>query len=191
MSIPFLKGADVSLRPLCLEDAEGPYPEWFNDPEVCRGNGHHFFPYLEQDARAFIEAAQDFSHRLIFAMQLNEDNRHIGNIELGKIDWIAHSAEYAIVLGDRDAWGRGLSKQASTLLLDHAFFSLNLHRVHCGTFANNDAMIRLAAFMGMREEGRRRQAIYKDGQYRDLLLFGVLRDEYEQNFGHPDSRSKT
>lgn len=190
MSITFLMGQDVSLRPLRQADADGPYLEWFNDEESCRNNSHHYFPYQEQDARAFIEAVQGFRDRMVFAIQLNKDDRHIGNIELGKINWIARTGEYAIVLGDRSVWGQGLAKQASVLLLDHAFFGLNLNRVHCGTFASNDAMIRLAAFMGMREEGRRRQAIYKEGRYLDLLEFGVLRDEYEQKFEQPLSRSK-
>jgi RimJ/RimL family protein N-acetyltransferase len=39
-------------------------------------------------------------------------------------------------------------------------------------------MIKLAAKLKMKEEGLRREAIYKNGQYQDIYEYGVLRTEY-------------
>lgn len=34
----------------------------------------------------------------------------------------------------------------------------------------------------MVEEGRRREALFKNGQYVDIMEYGVLRDEFNNNF---------
>ena len=55
---------------------------------------------------------------------------------------------------------------------------LNLNRIACGTFENNKGMRKLAEYLGMCEEGRRRRAVYKYGRYVDVIEYGVLKDEY-------------
>ena len=64
----------------------------------------------------------------------------------------------------------------------HGFLALNLHRIACGTFADNRAMLRLAAYLGMHEEGRRREAAFKAGRYIDVIEFGVLDNEFREKF---------
>ena len=183
MRIPFLEGEHVYLRALVPEDARGSYPTWFNDPEVCAGNGHHYYPFTEQEAVAYVERAQRAADELALAIAYKEDHRHIGNVTLKRIDPITRSAEFAIVIGDKAAWGKGYSKEVGRLLCDHAFFQLNLNRVYCGTFETNTSMRRLAEYLGMREEGRRRQAAFKDDRLLDVIEYGVLREEYVERFG--------
>lgn len=175
---PFLEGRSLFLRPLVAADAEGPYPTWFNDAEVCRGNSHHVFPYRPEEARAYIEESARRRDRLVLAVVLRDGERHIGNIALQGIHPVYRSAEFSIVIGDRGAWGKGYSSEAAELICRHGFTALNLHRIGCGTFADNLAMQRLAARLGMREEGRRREAAYKDGRYVDVIEYGVLKAEF-------------
>lgn len=183
MRIPFLEGEHVYLRALVPDDAQGPYPTWFNDPEVCAGSGHHYFPYTVEEAASYIERAREARDELILAIAAREDGRHIGNVTLKRIDPITRSAELAIVIGDKTALGKGYSKEVGRLLCDHAFFELNLNRVHCGTFETNAPMRRLAEYLGMAEEGRRRQAAFKDNRLLDIIEYGVLREEYIARFG--------
>lgn len=181
--LPFLKGPNLALRPLQRKDAYGPYAAWFNDPEVCAGNGHYVYPYTVQDALAYIERTRRSRDELVLAITLRKSGRHIGNIALQKIHPVYRSAELAIVIGDKRSWGRGYSKEAARLLMDHGFFRLNLNRIHCGTFETNAPMKRLAAFLGMRQEGRRRRAAFKNNRRLDILEYGVLREEYVRRFG--------
>ena len=183
MQAPFLEGKDVLLRALVPSDADGPYPTWFNDPEVCANTGHHYEPYTRQDALEYIERVRRDPGDLALAIVARENGNHIGNVALKRIDHVSRSAEFAIVIGDKTAWGKGVGKEAGRLLLHHAFFALNLHRIYCGTFETNIAMQRLAEHLCMREEGRRRQAVFKDDRYLDVLEYGVLRDEYAERFG--------
>lgn len=175
----FITGERVVLRPLSVADADGPYPGWFNDPVVCRYNSHHVHPYTREQAVEFIRSVAG-SPDLVLAIADRATGDHIGNVSLQQIDHRSRSAEFAIIVGARDAWGKGLGTEAAWLILDHGFRELNLRRVAAGTPAANTAMRRLAERLGMRQEGVRRQAMFKSGEYHDIVEFGVLRDEFQE-----------
>jgi len=176
----FLIGDRVYLRPLAAADVEGGYPAWLNDADVCAGNSHHVFPYSREAALEYIRQAGRAQDELVLAVALCEGDMHIGNIALQKIHPINRCADLSILIGEKSAWGQGYGLEACRLLCNHAFSELNLYRIACATFDNNAAMMKLAAALGMREEGRRRQAAFKAGRYVDVIEFGMLKSEYEQ-----------
>jgi RimJ/RimL family protein N-acetyltransferase len=178
ISPPFLVGEKIYLRALLPADVEGPYPGWFNDREVCRGNSHHVFPSTVESAKRYIQHANQTRENLILAIVSKQGDRHLGNIALQHIHPVYHSAEFSIVIGEKDVWGQGIAKEAGRLICDHGFLALNLYRIACGTFENNIGMQRLALYLGMIQEGVRRQAAYKEGKYLDLIEYGVLKHEY-------------
>lgn len=180
--IPFIKGNNVYLRALMRSDADGYYPGWLNDDEVCSGNMHHVYPYSVEDSIKYIEGANNNEHRFVQAIIRNSDDSHIGNIALDNINYINSTAEFTILIGDKNCWGKGYAKEASKLICKHGFFTLNLNRIYCGTLETNIAMIKLAEYLSMVEEGRRRQAVFKGGRYVDVIEYGVLRNEYMLRF---------
>jgi ribosomal-protein-alanine N-acetyltransferase len=182
----FLKSERVYLRPLLPDDCQGFYPQWFNDEEVCAGNSHHVFPYTPDAAEGYVRGLATSSDTIALAIVLVQGHQHIGNISLQGIDWVSRSAELAIVIGEKAAWHKGYAMESCRLLCDHGFKALNLHRISCGTFHDNEAMNRLAIALGMKEEGRRREAAFKNGRYLDVVEYGVLRAEYED--AHEDNR---
>ena len=179
MRRPFLQGERVYLRALERSDLTERYLQWFNDAEVCAQNGHHRFPnsgaLMETYLREVISGPSD----LVLAIIDAGTDEHIGNIALQGIDSVARSAEYAIIVGQKDHWGGGYAAEASRLLLRHGFEELNLHRIYLGTPVGNDAMQRLAEALGMRQEGRRREAFFKAGAYHDVLEYGILASEFD------------
>ncbi|MDD1667142.1 MAG: GNAT family N-acetyltransferase [Methanomicrobiales archaeon] len=176
----FLSGRRVALRPLREEDCTGPYLSWLNDAEVCAGNSHHVFPFTPAEAGEYLARARAARDELILAITLKKDGRHIGNIALQRINPVCLSAELAIIIGEKASWGKGYAGEACELLCSHGFSALNLHRIGCGTYENNLPMQRLARSLGMQEEGRRREAAWKDGRYLDILEFGMTREEHEK-----------
>lgn len=180
--IPFLTGDRVYLRALEEDDVDGGYPTWLNDEEVCRGNSHHRYPYTREAAVEWVQQARSKRDSLVLAIVASKDDTHIGNIELKRIDPVYRSAEFAILTGEKSFWGQGYSREAAKLLVDHGFFTLNLNRIDCGTFETNTGMRKLAGYLGMREEGRRRQAVFKQNRWIDVIEFGLLRSEYLEHF---------
>ena len=175
---PFIDGEQIYLRPLTEEDASGNYPHWFNDADVCRGNSHHVYPYTQQQALDFIKSLPTRNDMLVLAIVSKISETHVGNISLQNINRINRCAEFAIIIGEKSAWGKGVGKEAARLVISHGFLSLNLHRIECGTFENNFSMQKIALSIGMRLEGTRRKKAYKDGNYYDVLEYGMLREEF-------------
>jgi len=70
-----------------------------------------------------------------------------------------------------------------TLLLKHGFETLNLHRIFLRVYEENIRAVRAYEKAGFVFEGKMRQAVYKHGNYDDVLFMSVLRSEW-------DSRNK-
>lgn len=75
--------------------------------------------------------------------------------------------------------GQGYGTEAVRLVVDHAFRSVPLHRIGLGVYAYNDRALRCYEAVGFREEGRRREVVFADGAWHDLVVMGLLRSEWE------------
>ena len=174
----FLEDEAIELRLLEEDDLEGAYRYWFNNKVVTRGTSHGRFPKSCDELREYIKCVSESKESLVLAICIKGSGEHVGNIALQRISWIDRSCELACIIGDACNQGKGLMKRAATLLLDHAFLSLNLMRVACGTVESNVGMKKLATRLNMQLEGKRRSAIYKEGLYLDILEYGLLREEW-------------
>ena len=176
---PFLVGEHIYLRALVEEDADGEYINWFNDEEVCRGNSHHVFPHTRKKLLEYISHAHQTSSEFILAIVLKSSNKHIGNIAFQDIHQVYRCADLTIIIGEKSEWGKGYGLEAARLLLHHGFAAMNLHRISCATYETNEAMRKIALTLGMKEEGRRVEAAYKNGEYIDFVEYGILKSDYE------------
>ncbi len=174
MKNPFLVGSTIYLRSIDESDLTPRYREWFNDAEVCQFNSHHRFPNYDENMRDYFESTIKSRDNLILAICDKSNDLHLGNVSLQDIDALNQSAEFAILIGDKTYWGKGVGKEATQLIVEHGFKQLNLHRIYCGTAEDNMGMQNLALAMGFKEEGRFRHALYKDGKFKDTLHYGLL-----------------
>lgn len=171
-------GDGYSVRPLQERDLSGPYPGWFEDQEVCKYNSHGKFAKNADWFRSFY---QDLNRedQLVWAICHDKDG-HIGNISLQGISFVNRNAEFAILIGNRNHWGKAVGQRSGDALLRHGFFKLNLERIYCGTAATNVGMQKLATQLGMLQEGARRRHLFLDGEWVDILEYGVLREEFQR-----------
>jgi RimJ/RimL family protein N-acetyltransferase len=82
------------------------------------------------------------------------------------------------MIGEPDYWGGGYGTDALLLLVDYAFHWLDLHRVWLMTFSLNARVIRQMEKAGFTFEGRQRHAAYGNGDWLDMLAYGLLREEW-------------
>ena len=169
-------GNEYYVRALKEGDLEGPYPTWFEDQEICRYNSHGKFLKNEAYFRAFFDGLNS-ERQIVWAICHTTDG-HIGNISLQDISFINRHGEFAILLGDKRHWRKGVALAAGRALVEHGFYKLNLERIHCGTAATNDGMRKLALALGMREEGRRTAHLYLEGEWVDVIEYGLLKRDY-------------
>ncbi|MBU2538874.1 MAG: GNAT family N-acetyltransferase [Proteobacteria bacterium] len=166
------------VRPLAEEDLDGAYPKWFENQDVCRYNSHGKFFKTKAYFKKYLDDINK-EDRVVWAICHATDG-HIGNVSLQEISLINRTAEFAILLGEKRHWRKGLGLLASRRILEHGFNQLNLERIYCGMAATNEGMKKLALAMGMSLEGTRRQHLFLDGSRVDMLEYGILQSEFRK-----------
>jgi RimJ/RimL family protein N-acetyltransferase len=79
---------------------------------------------------------------------------------------------------EADARGRGIGTVAQRMLVDLLFRHLSTNRVEAHTDVENVAEQRALAKAGFNHEGTTRGAQWRDGAYRDGMMFSILRAEW-------------
>lgn len=172
------QGNKVGLRALSKSDLSGNYLRWFNDPEVMRYSSNGIYHNTYEKFEKYIDSLEGDRSRLVWAMDELSSQKHIGNVSLQSIDFINRNAEIAIILGDKTCWGKGLAKEALQFVFKHGFERMNLHRIYCGTAASNHPMQFLAEKLRMKKEGIKREALFLEGKYIDVIYYGILKQEF-------------
>jgi RimJ/RimL family protein N-acetyltransferase len=178
-----LRGEKVLLRPLKRSDITS-FLKWFNDPEVTQYLSF-YLPMTEMAEEKWIEDAASriqagTSAFFVIEAIEGDSSQPIGNTGLHGINLKDHTATFGIAIGEKDYWGNGYGTEATQLILDYGFQQLNLHRISSSAFAFNERSIRLHKKVGFMEEGRQREAIFKNGRFHDHVMFGILRDEWRE-----------
>jgi RimJ/RimL family protein N-acetyltransferase len=168
-------GERLYLREIRLSDVGEAYHRWLNDPLVTRYTESRFFPSSMDALREYVARFQNDRQNLFVAIVLRQDDRHIGNIKLGPINWIHRTGDIGIIIGERDCWGHGYASEAIRLLTDYAFGMLNLRRVTAGCYATNVGSYKAFLKAGWREESVRPRQYWSEGAYVDEILLGLER----------------
>ena len=86
-------------------------------------------------------------------------------------------AELGYWLG-ASAWSAGYATEAAGALVDFGFRELGLARIYAHVLEGNAASCRVLEKLGMVSEGIRRQHVRKGRKLVDIVLYGMLRDEW-------------
>lgn len=158
------------------------YTRWWQDPDFLRLlSPAAIKPINSDNERRMLERlAKGGPESVTFGVHVLTDGALIGNISLQEIEPKNRSASLGVAIGDRGYWGKGFGSEAIRLLLRYGFYELNLHRIWLKVIAYNERAIRAYRKVGFVEEGRFREAVYRDGRYWDELYMAMLRTEYEQ-----------
>jgi RimJ/RimL family protein N-acetyltransferase len=79
---------------------------------------------------------------------------------------------------DRSRWNRGYMTEAAWRVVRYAFDDLKLHRVEITHMVKNRASRRVVEKLGFQQEGCWREGHYKEGQFLDVCLYGMLEVDY-------------
>jgi RimJ/RimL family protein N-acetyltransferase len=173
---PFLVGTHVYLRPLDRADAPA-FVTWLNDPDVARFL-RAYRPMTLSAEEAFIDAIGK-GEDMGLAIVLRDGDRLIGGAGLHEIDQRCRRAQFGIVIGDREQWGKGYGTEVTRLMVGYAFETLNLNRVWLLVYEYNPRGVRSYEKVGFRREGVLRQDTFRDGRYWDTIVMGILREEWK------------
>jgi ribosomal-protein-alanine N-acetyltransferase len=176
--------ARIELRDFRPDDSAAVH-RWFNDPRVTADLVGSRESFTEEDAREWIERAMDTRRDHKWAILLDGAEEPVGFVALFGLERET-GPELAVLVGEPDAWGKGVAREAERQACVHAFRDHAAHRVHAEIPATNRAAQKVVTFLGFRREGVMRNAIRRGPEAVDNEIWGLLPEEFT---GWGDERS--
>ena len=180
MTKSFWRGERIRLRALAAAYAA----QWLafdEDSEAIRLlNLGLSLPRSPAQAKEWAERFADFKNAdeaMIFTIETHAGD-YVGSLNLGAVDrrngtfssGTRVAAEYR---------GKGYALEAKRIVLRYAFDEMRLQKYNLRCLETNAAVIRHAALLGCREEGRIRRDVFTGGRFFDVVLFGLTREEFD------------
>ena len=172
-----IAGEKVALGPI-RRDLTHLLLGWSNDFEVRRFEGPMLPRSLESIEDLYSRISKD-ENRAYFVVYEKTQLRPIGNAGLDSISYAHRTAEFFIVIGEKESWGKGYGTEVTRLVLDYGFTCLGMHNIYLRVFANNQRAIRAYQRSGFRMAGRQRQTRWRGGRPYDLILMDCLATEFQ------------
>ena len=169
----------IDLRDLVREDGQHLFA-WRREPEVNR---------WMSDVPPSTEAAQDrwLADLLDDADRkgwiITRNGAPAGFLMLSGLTNCNRRAEWGWYIGEASARGKGVGRAAQALGLDRAFAEFGLQKVWSEVLADNDAALKAQAAAGFRREGYLRRHMFKGGRFHDVVLLGILAEEWRERRG--------
>lgn len=172
-----VRGSLVGLGPI-RRDLAACYQRWLNDLRVTRTLGIPSAPMTLSTEEAWVDAVSAGSDPHFTIYELGT-LRPIGTTGLNAVNHDDGTAEFGILIGEPDAWGRGFGTETTALMISWAFDVLGLHHLRLEVYASNERGIRAYERAGFRCVGVLRQA-KRIGRGRvDVLVMDALAGEID------------
>ena len=178
----FWQGKKIRLRPMQIKDAEKKLRE-----------------YTDSQARAWLQLGlelppvslekytdqikpycnfQDTTQNTLFSIDTLA-GEYVGWINLHSQSFRRGTFGFGISIF-QEYRKNGYAEEAVRILLRYGFFELRLQKCNSACIAINEGSIRLHQKLGFEQEGRIRRNIYLHGEFHDDLLWGLLKEEFEE-----------
>lgn len=108
---------------------------------------------------------------------VNEDDIIVGLISILSIDYINQSGVLNVMIGDSNNYNKGIGSFAIKKIIEHAFNNLNLRRIELEALESNARARHVYEKIGFIKEGVKRKAVYKNGEFVDVVMYAMLKDE--------------
>jgi RimJ/RimL family protein N-acetyltransferase len=168
--------AEVTLRDFRPDDAEAVH-RWFNDERVTADLVGSRDSFSLEDASGWVDRAMDTKRDRKWAITIDGSDDAVGFVALFGLDRET-GPELAVLVGDPDAWGKGVAREAERQACIHAFDDYSAHRIHAEIPATNKAAQKVVTFLGFQREGVMRKAIAREDGPVDNEVWGLLPEDF-------------
>lgn len=168
-------GRKVILRAIEKEDCEL-IRSMFNDPEMESKVIGWAFPVSKYAQEKWLENHyNDRDYRFVIE---DEEKDVVGIATLTDIDWKNRKAFHGMKIANTNKRHKGIGTDTVMAIMRYAFDELQLNRLDGRWFEDNEASKNMYMKCGWKEEGIRRNYIYKGGRYKNVVETGVLAEDY-------------
>jgi RimJ/RimL family protein N-acetyltransferase len=174
-----IKGNCVQLRP--LREADWPIFEvWGQNREALWGSYQRFqLDHLPLLREAFQQTGLLKREGGFLLIETIENRRVVGFVRYSMLPVPDSDLPYPEVgfgIPETDAQGNGYAKAGLGLLVDYLFAGYPVERIAAFTDVENIPAQRVMESIGFQREGVLRKAMFRDGAWRDIALYAILRD---------------
>lgn len=167
----------IYLRALELDDYKVTYL-WRNDEEITKMvGGPKYFVSIEKEKEWIRNSIFDTS-RIVLGICLTINNKLIGTVNIQDMDMINRKCRVPILIGDKQEWNKGYATEARMQALDFVFNERGLERVGALILESNIQSIKMHEKCGFIKEGFLRKSIFKNGEYHNQVLMGLLKEDF-------------
>lgn len=131
----------------------------------------------EVQQEAWFQSASSSKTARRYIARLKDTNELVGFFRIDQIDTVNGNAFVGCDVAPAHQ-GKGYATEIFAHILNYLFDACRLHRVELVTLASNHKAQGLYKKLGFVDEGKRRDAIFRDGGYQDLLAMGLLDTEW-------------
>jgi len=177
---PRLESERLLLRKITVEDVQDIF-EYALIEEVTE-----FVPWYPhqtvQDSIEFIKFTDEkylSDNWIVFGIELKENHKLIGTIDIRSWDGINNCADVGYVVS-KNYWGKGIMTEALRRVIKFCFEELKLNRVEAHCEEENIGSWKVMEKCGMRHEGILREKVFMKNRYRSMKMYSLLRSEYSK-----------
>ncbi len=172
----------VRLRPIREEELEL-IMNWRMLPEITRYM--YTDPVLTLEGqKAWFERSKNDVNNIHFMIE--KAGQPIGVLNITDIDRVNQRCSWGYYVAVKAERSLPLALALEWNVYDYAFDVLGLNKVDGEVFAFNKGVIRMHQMCGSVIEGTKRQHICKNGQFYDVVLLGICKEDWEQLRGKYD-----
>ena len=170
-----LVGENVRLRALEPEDLDLFY-KWENDSSIWKIS-QTYTPFSKHILSQYLENAhQDIFTAKQLRLMIEKDGIAIGTIELFDFEPIHMRTGLGIWIVNESDRRQGYAKEALSLIIEYAFFKLQLNQLYCNISASNQPSINLFSSLDFILIGVKKKWNKSSNGWEDELMFQLLCD---------------
>ena len=158
--------------------------KWRNDPEINKYlGGNTFLVSSEREKKSIENKIFDDTKDIYFAICDIQSKKLIGYSSINNIDYRNLKAEWGgILIGDKEFLGKGFGKESAALMLRFLFDQYPINKCYAYCLEEHPITKKLFSSLGFKQDGILRKDIFKNGEFKNLLLFSILREEINGYF---------
>lgn len=173
-----IKGSCFHLRHLRKEEVPQ-YVELLNHPD-SKGDFLSRELMLAGVAEKKFEAETYSKEARETFVIVDEQDKILGQVFHFKTVPYFNSREIGYGLFDKRLHGKGIMSEAVQLLTAYLFDTMMINRLEIHMDVDNRASEKVALKCGYRKDGVARGAVFSRGQYVDIAMYSLLREEWRQ-----------
>ena len=163
---------DFNMKKLKPSDVTDSYVNWMKDKKVTLFSENQYKIFSLEGKKKYVNKIINLDNQFLYG--IFHKDIHIGNINIGPINFYHKNAEITYMIGNKTFWGMGLGSWAVENAVKIAKNDLKLIKVYAGCSSKNTGSRKVLEKNGFHLEGVRKKHLFLNGEWQDQCDYGLI-----------------